>query len=287
MLIAQISDTHIVPKGQDWKSLPETEVATRLKRIVEAINSLTPKPDVVLLTGDTIDDGGKEGYDHLKEILKSLSMPLYVIPGNHDDREDMRVAFQHEDYMPRDGFIHYVIDDHPIRLVALDTVIPGETHGLLCQERVDWLGHVLQENREKPTLIFMHHPLIKTGQKILDHVKCFTPDGFEDLIRSFPNIRGIIAGHNHRPCMTLFGGALCFVAPSVAPQFHFFEEEGNTCSAAIELTHPSFSLHKWEGGFQLLSETFQIVEPEQRLSKKKITVEKLRPHPFSKHATGH
>ncbi len=265
MIIAQITDTHIVAKGQEWKSLSQTQIARRLKLVVDHLNALIPKPDVVLLTGDAIDDAGMEGYTHLKEILKLLSIPLYIIPGNHDDREDMRVAFQHQSYMPSEGFIHYVIDDYPVRLIGLDTVVPGQPQGMLCRERIDWLSRVLQENQEKPTLIFMHHPLIKIGQKLLDQLNCHTPEDFEGLVASFPNIIGIISGHYHKSCATIFGGTLCFVAPSVAP-VHYFEKASDEKTKIIELVHPSFVLHKWMGGSHLVSEVVQTVEPDKRLS---------------------
>lgn len=265
MIIAQISDTHIVAKDQEWKGLPKTQIARRLKLVVNHLNTLDPKPDVVLLTGDAVDDAGLEGYAYLKEILKPLSIPLYIIPGNHDDREDMRVAFQQESYMPSEGFIHYVIDDYPVRLVALDTVITGQPHGILCHEQIDWLSRVLQENRSKPTLIFMHHPLIKIGQKLLDQVNCHTPADFEGLIASFPNIIGIISGHYHKACAIIFGETLCFVGPSVAP-VHYFEKASDEETKVIELNHPSFVLHKWMGDSHLLSEVVQTVEPDKRLS---------------------
>jgi 3',5'-cyclic AMP phosphodiesterase CpdA len=265
MIIAQMSDTHIVPKGQEWKSLPQTQVANRLKLVVDSLNSLNPKPDVVLLTGDAVDDAGLEGYTHLKEILRSLSIPLYIIPGNHDDREEMRVAFQHESYMPPEGFIQYVIDDFPVRLIGLDTVVPQEPQGLLCQERVDWLTGVLKENTSKPTLIFMHHPLIEIGQKLLDRLKCHVPEDFEALIGSFSNIIGIISGHYHKSCATIYGETSCFVAPSVAP-VHYFEKASDEETKIIELVHPSFVLHRWIENFNLVSEVVQALQPTNRLS---------------------
>jgi 3',5'-cyclic AMP phosphodiesterase CpdA len=265
MIIAQISDTHIVPKGQDWKSLPETKVADRLKLIVKNLNSLNPKPDVVLHTGDAIDDGGLVAYNYLKEILEPLTMPYYVIPGNHDDREDMQAAFQHANYMPSEGFINYVIDDYDIRLIALDTVIPHETEGLLCEERVKWLQKALEQDTQKPTLIFMHHPLTKTGQKLLDKVKCYVPDGFESFITGFPNIVGIISGHYHKSCASIFGGTLCFVGPSVAP-VHYFEKASDEETKVIELVRPSFVLHKWLDDTHLVSEVVQTLEAENRLT---------------------
>lgn len=265
MIIAQISDTHIVPKGQAWKSLPETSVAERLKSVVDALNNLSPKPDLVLLTGDAIDNGGKEGYEHLKEILEGFSVPFYIIPGNHDDRELMRAAFQEEEYMPSHGYIQYVLDNYDVRLIALDTVIPHKDRGMLCDERVDWLNQALQQDREKPTLIFMHHPLIKSGYALLDDVRCSFPDSFEDMLASFSNIIGIVSGHYHTSYTTTFGKTVCFVAPSVAP-VHFLQKADDDHVKGILLANPSFVLHKWVKGVPLLSEVVQTVEPTARLA---------------------
>jgi Icc protein len=265
MIIAQISDTHIVPKGQNWKSLPETKVAERLHLIVHNLNQLNPKPDIVLHTGDAIDYGGIEAYEHLQEILSPLTMPFYIIPGNHDDREDMRTAFQHKGYMPSNGFIQYVIDDHDVRLIALDTIVPMETRGLICEDRMAWLKSILKQNTQKPTLILMHHPLLKSGQVLLDKVKCYAPDDFESLISSFPNIIGIIAGHYHKTCATIFGNTLCFAGPSVAP-VHYFEKASDEETKVIELVRPAFVLHKWFGGFNLVAEVVQTLEPKNRLT---------------------
>lgn len=150
-------------------------------------------------------------------------------------------------------------------MIALDTVVPQEPQGLLCSERIDWLKSVLKENTSKPTLIFMHHPLIKIGQKLLDTLKCHTADGFEACIRSFPNIIGIISGHYHKSCATVYGGTLCFVAPSVAP-VHYFKKASDEETKIIELIHPSFVLHKWTEGFSLVSEVVQALDLTNRLS---------------------
>jgi 3',5'-cyclic-AMP phosphodiesterase len=80
MLIAQITDSHIVPKGAHWKNEPETEIASRLSQAIDFLNSLNPRPDVVIFTGDAVDEG------HFRELIEPLKIPLFVIPGNHDDR---------------------------------------------------------------------------------------------------------------------------------------------------------------------------------------------------------
>lgn len=264
MIIAQITDTHIVPKDQAWLQMPATDVSDRLRLVVEQLNKLFPSPDVLLLTGDTIDTGGKEAYQHLKEILKPLSMPIYVIPGNHDNREEMRVAFSNEPYMPQTGFIQYVIDAYPVRLIALDTHVPHEDYGLFCKERLNWLETKLKENPSKPTLIFMHHFPIKVGRKCFDDMICRVGENFEKLIQSSPHVLGIVAGHYHKMGAALFGGKICFIAPSVAPS-HYFATDEDRHVTAIDLVSPSFSLHRWMGGFQMVSESLQIVKLENRL----------------------
>lgn len=93
MLIAQITDSHIVPKGTHWKNEPETEIASRLSRAIDFLNSLNPRPDVVIFTGDAVDEGDLKSYQYFRELIEPLKIPLFVIPGNHDDREIMRESF--------------------------------------------------------------------------------------------------------------------------------------------------------------------------------------------------
>ncbi len=267
MIIAQVTDTHILPKGQSWLEMPMTDVSNRLKSVVEQLNKLSPLPDVLLFTGDAIDTGGKEAYQHLKEILKPLCMPVYIIPGNHDNREEMRLAFSNESYMPSRGFIQYVVDDYPVRLIALDTHVPNKDYGLLCKERLSWLETKLKENPLKPTLLFMHHFPIKMGQKGFDNIICRMEGDFKNLIQSAPHIIGIITGHYHKMGVALFGGKLCFIAPSVAPS-HYFATYEDLHVSAIDLVLPSFTLHRWTGAFEMVSESVQVVKSENRLSMK-------------------
>lgn len=274
MIIAQITDTHILPHGQSYWNKQETEVRERLKHVVEHLNALVPRPDVVLLTGDTIETGGKEAYQHLKEILHPLTMPLYIIPGNHDDREELRTAFSEEKYMPKNGFIQYVIDDYPVRLIALDTHVPHEDYGLLCTNRLLWLEGKLKEDPHKPTLIFMHHFPMKVGLRCFDNMLCQLEGDFESLIKSSPHILGIVAGHYHKMCVTLFGGKTYFVAPSVAPSHYFSTLKDNHVSA-IDLVAPSFTLHQWTGGFQMISTVYSSSKLEKRLSIHKEDFDRL------------
>src|SRR6266851_1446856 len=119
MIIAQITDLHVV--ARDRLCYGEIPTNAQVAEAVAHINSLAPQPDVVIASGDLVDHGREEEYEVLHEILAKLNRPVLVIPGNHDRREALLKAFADQRYLPRVGapFIHYAIEDYPIRLVGL------------------------------------------------------------------------------------------------------------------------------------------------------------------------
>lgn len=264
MLIAQVSDTHIVAKGKHWQAEPLTEVDKRLSQVVDFLNALNPAPEIVLFTGDITDEGDPQSYHYFKEIIGPLKFPYFVIPGNHDRREEMRAAFSDKFYMPKQGFIHYVIEGYPLRLIGLDTLVEGEHYGQICKERLSWFEHILKTDPKKPTLIFMHHPPTKVGVKLFDEMICFTPPEFNSLILKYDNILGIIAGHYHHLCVSSFGGKNCFLAPSVAP-VHYFAHPEDDHVTALELEDPAITLHLWQEGSPLISHVKRVKKNYQRI----------------------
>ncbi len=80
-----------------------------------------------------VDFGMAEEYEMLRAVLAPLTVPYYLLPGNHDERQALRAAFPEHAYLQQNGErIEYVIDDHPLRIVALDTVIPRSSGGELA-----------------------------------------------------------------------------------------------------------------------------------------------------------
>src|SRR5688500_6778311 len=135
MLIAQISDTHIRPKGV--LAMGRVDTAGHLARAVAHINALRPAPDLVLVTGDLADAGMAEEYAHLRDLLAPLAMPVHLIPGNHDLRAPLRAAFAAHRYLQEGELLQYVVDGGPLRLIALDTLTPGHPHWEVgCRESV-------------------------------------------------------------------------------------------------------------------------------------------------------
>jgi 3',5'-cyclic AMP phosphodiesterase CpdA len=161
MIIAQISDSHIVP-GDDSAD-PQDAAAIQLRRAVDHIMRLPARPDVVLITGDCVNGGSMPEYQRFRRLIEPLTMPVYIIPGNHDDRVQLQALFGSQGSAPLAGFVQYVVDTWPVRLIALDTNVPGKGEGYLCAERLAWLEQRLAEAPGRPTLLFMHHPPFPTG----------------------------------------------------------------------------------------------------------------------------
>src|SRR5579885_2832645 len=157
---------HIVAPGERLDGRVDT--ADFLSRAVAEINRLDPLPTVTVMTGDLVDTGSTAEYAHLRRLLAPLAMPSFVIPGNHDNRDALRSALADDRYLPANGFLHYVIEDFPVRLVALDTLTPGDHRGTLCAERLAWLDRTLAAAPDRPTVLMMHHPPFATGIDFMD-----------------------------------------------------------------------------------------------------------------------
>ena len=160
-ILAQISDLHIKQPGK--LSYRVVDCAAMLERCVQEVLRLPQLPDAMVITGDLVDFGRPEEYAHLRKLLSPLPMPYYLLPGNHDERGALRAAFADHAYLRQwQPYIQYAIDDWPLRIVALDTVIPGEGGGRVDTERLTWLDRTLAAAPQKPTVVLMHHPPFPT-----------------------------------------------------------------------------------------------------------------------------
>jgi Icc protein len=254
MLVAHITDTHIRHPGDLAYGVVDT--AAMLARAVAALGRLDPAADVTVVTGDLVDTGAAEEYAHLRALLAPLAMPVFVIPGNHDSRAPLRQAFAADNYLPRDGFLHYTVEDWPLRLVALDTLIPGETGGALCRERLAWLDHALAAAPERPTLILMHHPPFATGIGHMDRIGLDGIPDFAEIVARHPQIERILCGHLHRAIDRRFAGSVAGTAPSTAHQVAL--DLAPAAPLAFTFEPPGYQLHWWSEAGGLVTHTALI-----------------------------
>lgn len=250
MLIAQITDTHIKPRGR--LAYRKVDTAAYLERAVAALNALDPAPDVVLLTGDLVDAGTDREYGLLLELLRPLRAPLLPIPGNHDERDAFRRTFP--DIAKRCGegpFLQYVIGDWPVRLIGLDTVLPGSGGGELCAERLSWLDARLAEDPGRPTVLFQHHPPFVTGIGHMDEIGLAGAAEEAAVVRRHPQVERVLCGHLHRAIQVLWAGTLASTAPSPAHQVAL--DLRAEAPSAFVMEPPAFQLHRWTAADGLVS----------------------------------
>lgn len=252
MIVAQITDCHIKARGRLAYRVVDT--AACLAAAVAQLTALDPRPDLVIATGDLADFGRAEEYELLRELLRPLSMPVYLIPGNHDDRDGLRTAFGADGYFPATDFLSYVVDGPDLRLVALDTVTPGESAGFLCARRLAWLERELRAAPECPTAIIMHHPPFRTGIAHMDAIGLEGADTFRAILARHPQVKRVFCGHLHRAVQTALGqNVIVSTAPSTAHQVCLdLRSDG---PAAFVMEPPGYQIHVWDEGGSCITHT--------------------------------
>ncbi len=228
-----------------------------LRAAIAEVNALRPRPDVVLATGDLTHAGAVEEYAMLRELLDELDAPVYLLPGNHDDRDNLRAVFGDQDYLPAAGeFLHYAVERFPVRLIGLDTVVPGRAGGELCGRRLAWLEETLAAAPDRPTVIFMHHQPFRTGIEHMDVIGLEGAEAFGRLVERHPRIERILCGHVHRPIQARWRGTLASTAPSTAHQVVLDLRPGAAGTFALE--PPGYQVHFWSADTGIVSHTATI-----------------------------
>lgn len=245
MIIAQISDLHVRPRGQLAYGVSETNLFA--EHAIHALLRLDPRPDCVLVTGDLTDCGLEEEYAIVADLLSRLPFPAYAVPGNHDRREPFRQAFAQSGYLPDAGPLNFAVWCGPVRIIGLDSLVAGASHGALGSETIGFLEETLARSPDAPTLIMLHHPPFNTGIAHMDATRLF--EGAEELKRivaAHCQVRRILCGHVHRSIQQMFGGTLCQIAPSVGHQVTLDLRPDGPSSFVLEA--PEFLLHQFDRG---------------------------------------
>jgi 3',5'-cyclic-AMP phosphodiesterase len=253
MLIAHISDLHVMAAGELAYGVVDTY--PMVARAIAHIAQLAP--DIVVITGDLVHSVQRVEYQRLKALLQPLTMPLYLLPGNHDSRDLIREVFTDHAYLPSTGFLQYTVEDYPVRLMMLDTNVPGEGRGELDASRLQWLDEQLNKQPQQPTLLFMHHPPFITGLDLMDGFSLTGSDALATIVKKYDCIERIGCGHIHRPIQTRWAGTLVYTVPSPVHQVSL-DLSGADQAATFVMEPPAYQLHLWRANLGLVSHTQYI-----------------------------
>jgi 3',5'-cyclic AMP phosphodiesterase CpdA len=255
MLIAQITDLHIKPERR--LAYRRVDTASMLEAAIAHLNALDPRPDVVLATGDLVDAGTADEYGVLRDILAPLKPPLFLLPGNHDLGPALMDAFAQHRHLPRGGAaVNYAIEEYPVRLIALDTTVPGEAGGRVESAHCRWLDERLDEAPDRPTIVFTHHPPFRTGIAHMDRIGLANADALAAVVRRFPCVERVLCGHLHRSIQVRWAGTIASTAPSTAHQVTLDLRHDGPSSFVME--PPGLQLHLWHPDSGVVTHTATI-----------------------------
>ncbi|KWB20509.1 metallophosphatase [Burkholderia cepacia] len=243
-IIAQISDVHVRPEGVLYQDVADSNAM--LARAIARLNALMPRPDLVLLTGDLTDECAPEEYAMLRRLLAPLAIPFAVMPGNHDNRDNLRRAFADHPYLPTRGPLHFGLDVGAVRVIALDTSVPNLHHGEIDHDDLEWLDTELHACVGRSTMVAMHYPPFDTGIPYLDLYGLRDIDGFTATLAAHAHVDRVIAGHVHRSMQTRLGNVPVVTCPSTVTQIALRTHAD--AEPASYLEPPAFLLHCWRHG---------------------------------------
>ena len=209
--LLHISDTHLLAGNRALGGRFDTEA--NLTRTLEAVEATGIRPDAIVFTGDLTDLGEPEAYAALREAVEPvaarLGAPVVWVAGNHDERAALRRTLL--DLEPTEEPVTGVWNLGGLRLVALDSTVPGWHHGDLDTPQLAWLREVLSTPAPLGTILALHHPPLPSHVPLFDILELRDQGRLAEVIAG-TDVRAILAGHLHYSTSGTFAGIPVSVA---------------------------------------------------------------------------
>lgn len=209
--ILHLSDTHLVGGNNPLYGAVDSQA--KLAELFDRLEKSGQKPEAIVFTGDLADKGEPQAYAKLRDIVVPAAdrMGARVIwaMGNHDNRENLKSTLLGEapDMAPVDRV--YLVNG--LRIITLDTTVPGYHYGELSSSQLNWLRDVLKEPAPDGTVLAMHHPPVPSVQDLSVLVELRHQRDLAEAVKG-TDVRSIIAGHLHYSTFATFAGIPVSVA---------------------------------------------------------------------------
>lgn len=239
-VLIHVSDPHFLAEGAPLGG--RYDVESTFARTLDAIRAVHPNPAAIVITGDLADVGEPDAYRRLRAAVEPVAAALDTVviwvAGNHDERPALREGLL--DQAPSEEPVTGVWDLDGLRVIALDTSVPGWHHGDLDESQLAWLADQLRTPAAHGTLLAMHHPPLPSHLPLFDILELRHQDELADVIRG-TDVRGILAGHLHYSSHGMFAGvpvsvssATCYTMNVARPAA---EVNGMDAAQAFQLVH--------------------------------------------------
>lgn len=239
-VLIHVSDPHFLAGGARLGG--RYDVEANFARTLAAIRAVHPHPAAIVVTGDLADLGEPDAYRRLRAAVEpvaaDLDAPVIWVAGNHDERPALRRDLL--DLPPTEEPVTGVWELDGLRVVALDTSVPGWHHGDLDPGQLAWLAETLAQPAPHGTLLAMHHPPLPSHLPLFDILELRRQDELADIIRG-SDVRGILAGHLHYSSHGTFAGVPVSVASATCYTMNIAlpaaEVNGMDAAQAFQLVH--------------------------------------------------
>ncbi|WP_029136393.1 phosphodiesterase [Nakamurella lactea] len=210
-VLLHLSDTHLL--GGSELLYGAVDSAQRLRQVLDRVEQSGNRPDALIFTGDLADTGDPAAYRRLRSMVDPIAertgaRVIWAI-GNHDDRAAFRTGLLDREPSAAPVDISYQIDG--LRVITMDTTVPGHHHGELTVRQLDWLEHELATPAPFGTLLALHHPPVPCVLDLAVLVELRDQQRLAAVL-SGSDVRGVLAGHLHYSTTALFAGIPVSVA---------------------------------------------------------------------------
>lgn len=213
IFLAHITDTHLFARSDGVLMGVNTEAS--LLAVLADIRASGMPFVAVIATGDLVHDETALGYERLRRHLETLALPVFCIPGNHDDATCMASVLRNGSVIRQSGWSagrwHFRF---------LNSAQPGEVAGRLAAAEVEELAIWLSErDRNDRVIIGIHHPPFPVGSAWLDRIGLVEPEPLLEVLTSYSSVAAIVCGHVHQEWDAFRGTLRCMTSPSTCAQF--------------------------------------------------------------------
>ncbi|MFB2554586.1 phosphodiesterase [Herbiconiux liangxiaofengii] len=225
--LLHLSDTHLLAGG--GKLYGQVDSERHLKKVFDELEASGGRPEAIVFTGDLADKGEPDAYARLRAIVEPaaarLGAEVIWVMGNHDDRASFREGLFGE--VPTDRSVDRVYDVNGLRVITLDSTVPGHHHGEVSGEQLDWLAEELASPAPHGTILALHHPPVPSVLDLAVSVELRDQKNLAEVLEG-SDVRSIIAGHLHYSTNATFAGIPVSVASATCYTQDLNVEVGGT-----------------------------------------------------------
>ncbi|GAA4154079.1 3',5'-cyclic adenosine monophosphate phosphodiesterase CpdA [Gryllotalpicola daejeonensis] len=290
-LIVHLSDTHFTAGRAPMFGIVDSDEI--LAQALRQLSGAGLSPSAIVITGDIADTGADDAYARVRAAIEpvaaELGAELVWVMGNHDNRAAFRSGLL--DVEGSDEPYDRVIDLDGLRLVVLDSTVPGFHYGALADEQLKWLASVLAEPAPRGTLLALHHPPIPSPQIFDELIELRDQAKLEEVVRG-TDVRGILAGHLHYSTHSTFAGvpvsvasATCYTNDPLLSQTGLRAQAGGHAFDIVHvygdrMLHTTIPIGEWPTVYEVTAEQAAQIfalpeEQQQELARRYVTVGEL------------